>query len=166
MTEKPSTYLAGLAAAGSFALLFGALLSQYAGGLAPCHLCIWQRWPHAVAIALGALLLIPALREARVIRVAGALAALTTAGIGAFHTGVEKGWWEGPTTCVGGQSANMTTDQLLQSIQNAPLVRCDEVAWQFLSLSMASWNAILSLILAALWIASLRQGSSSASQYR
>ncbi len=164
MTETRGTYLAALAAAGSFALLFAALLSQHVGGLAPCPMCIWQRWPHGAAIGLGILLLVPPLRENRPIRIVGALAMLTTAGIGLFHTGVERGWWEGPTTCSGGQSANMTTEQLLQSIRSAPLVRCDEVAWEFLSLSMASWNAILSLILAGLWLVSLRQGSSSASQ--
>ena len=143
-----------LAAAGSVAVLLGALGFQYLGDLPPCKLCIYQRWPHvaAVVIALGALATRgPALPSL------GAFAALSTAGIGFYHTGVERGWWEGPTECSQTMGAGLSTDDLLAAIQNAPMVRCDEVAWSLAGLSMASWNGILSLVLAGLWLASLRR---------
>jgi disulfide bond formation protein DsbB len=166
VSEDARTYAAGLAAAGSAALLFAALLSQYVGGLAPCPLCIWQRWPHVVGAALGLAMLAPALRPSRLLRAAGALAMLTGAGVALYHTGVERGWWEGPGTCAGGQGAGMSADDLMATIMEAPLVRCDEVAWELWGLSMASWNGLISLALAGLWIFSLTrpQGSSSASQ--
>ena len=140
-----------LAGAGSAALLLGALGFQYLGGLAPCPLCIWQRWPHGVAIALavlGVTLLWP-LRRA--IAALGALAMLAGAGIAVFHTGVERGWWEGLDTCSAPDIGGLSADALLDQIMNAPLVRCDEVPWEFLTLSMATWNALMSLGLAALW---------------
>tara|TARA_R110000751_G_scaffold155100_2_gene260237 strand:- start:2186 stop:2686 length:501 start_codon:yes stop_codon:yes gene_type:complete len=159
LPETVQTYLAGLAAAGSAGLLAGAFLFQHVGGLPPCEMCIWQRWPHALAIVLGALLLVPVLRGLRAIRAAGALAMLLGAGVALMHTGVERGWWEGPTECSSSVGAGMSTDDLLAAIHNAPLVRCDDVAWSLMGLSMASWNGILSLILAGLWIASLRRSA-------
>ncbi|SFH81839.1 disulfide bond formation protein B [Albimonas pacifica] len=157
LPETVQTYLAGLAAAGSAGLLAGAFAFQHLGGLAPCEMCIWQRWPHALAILLGALLLVPALRGLRAIRALGALAMLAGTGVALLHTGVERGWWEGPTECASSMGAGLSTDDLLAAIQNAPLVRCDEVAWSLAGLSMASWNGIFSLILAGLWIASLKR---------
>ncbi|GAA6149670.1 disulfide bond formation protein B [Pseudooceanicola nitratireducens] len=138
-----------IAAGGSLALLLGAFAFQHIGGLAPCKLCLWQRWPHAAAIAIGALAL--ALGN-RVLAWLGALAALATAGIGIFHTGVERGWWEGPSTCTSSGMGNLSADELFDKIMNAPLIRCDEVAWSMLGLSMASWNAIIALVLAAIWV--------------
>jgi len=87
----------------------------------------------------------------------GGGAALATAGVGLYHTGVERGWWEGPTTCTSGPIGNLTPEQLMEQIMTAPLVRCDEVPWELFSLSMASWNAIVSLGLAVLWFAAARQ---------
>lgn len=139
-----------LASAGSAALLLGAFGFQYIGEMAPCKLCIWQRYPHGAAVVIGAvalafpLLILPFL---------GALAALATAGIGAYHTGVERGWWEGPSTCTSGPIGNLSADELMQQIMSAPLVRCDDVPWEMLGLSMASWNAVASFVLALLWIA-------------
>ncbi|MCI5101566.1 disulfide bond formation protein B [Phaeobacter italicus] len=139
-----------LASAGSAALLLGAFGFQYIGEMAPCKLCIWQRYPHGAAVLIGAvalafpLLILPYL---------GALAALATAGVGAYHTGVERGWWEGPSTCTSGPIGNLSADELMQQIMSAPLVRCDDVPWEMLGLSMASWNAVASFVLALLWIA-------------
>lgn len=154
-----------LAAAGSGLLLLSALAFQYLGGLAPCPICLWQRWPHVAALALAAIAISPAFRGSRVLRGLGVLAMLVSAGLALLHTGVERGWWDGPSTCAVGQAPDLTTDQLLERIVNAPLVRCTEVAWEMWGLSMASWNGLASLALAGLWAASLRrQGSSSASQ--
>lgn len=147
------TYMIALAAGGSAALLLGAFAFQHLGGLAPCKLCIWQRYPHVAAIALGALALIVPLP---ILIALGALAALITAGIGGYHVGVEQGWWEGPTTCSSAPVDNLDPNALFDQIMAAPLVRCDEIAWQFAGLSMAGWNMVISLVLAGLWIAALR----------
>lgn len=144
-----------LAAAGSAALLVGAFGFQHIGGLPPCALCIWQRYPHVAALLIG----LVALRiRHRGLAVLGALAALMTAAVGAFHVGVEQGWWEGPSTCSAGPIGGMSADDLLDQIMAAPLVRCDEIAWQMLGLSMAGWNAVLSLGLALLWLGAARRG--------
>lgn len=150
MTGRNLMLLAGL---GSLALLLGAFGFQ-ALGYAPCKMCLWQRWPHGAAVAIGALALV---LPVAALALAGALAALTTAGIGIYHTGVERGWWQGPSSCSSGDIGGMSTDDLFNQIMQAPLVRCDEVAWQMLGLSMASWNALLSVALAGLWIAASRK---------
>lgn len=145
-------FLILLATLGSVGLLGGALAFQYIGGLAPCHLCLLQRWPHRVAIGIGVLAqILPAGLLTRLLAAAGGLAALATAGIGLYHTGVERHWWEGPTTCTAGDISGVATDDLLNQILNAPVVKCDQVAWEMWGISMASWNMILSLGLAALW---------------
>lgn len=144
------------AAAGSAALMLGALAFQHIGGMAPCKLCIWQRYPHVAAIALGALVLALPAKALRWLAGAGALAALSTAGIGFYHSGVERGWWEGPASCSGGPVAGQSAQDLLAQIMAAPLVRCDEIPWEMLGLSMASWNGIASLGLAGLWLMAWR----------
>lgn len=142
-----------LAAGGSAALLLGAWGFQLIG-FPPCKMCIWQRWPHGAAIVIGLLALwLPIV----ILPIFGALAALLTAGIGLYHTGVERDWWQGPTTCTSGDISNLSADQLMAQILEALLIRCDEVAWQFLTLSMASWNTIISLSLALIWIAAARK---------
>lgn len=141
---------------GSAALLLGALGFQHLGGIAPCKLCYWQRYPHAAAIAIG---LVALVLSWRVLPLLGAAAAAVTAGIGVYHTGVERGWWQGPTSCTSGSIDGLSTDQLMDQIMSAPLVRCDEVAWTLLGLSMASWNAILSAVLVVVWLSAFRAQS-------
>jgi disulfide bond formation protein DsbB len=126
-------------------LLGGALFSQYIGGLYPCEMCYWQRWPHGAAILLAIIALASPLGVARtrlIVLLAALLIAISGA-IGVFHAGVELGWWEGITTCTA------TGARSLQDILNTPLIRCDQVQWSFLGISMAGWNAIISLIGAA-----------------
>jgi disulfide bond formation protein DsbB len=149
-------FLALLAGAGSAALLAGAFAFEFIGGMHPCQLCLWQRWPHAVAVLVAVLVLA---FGARLLGWIGALAALTTAGIALFHTGVERGWWEGLASCSGGSIAGVDVNDLLNpNVVIAAPVRCDEVPWEMLGLSMASWNGIASLGLALLWVASARRG--------
>ena len=147
-----------LAAGGSAALLLAAFVFQ-ALGYAPCAMCIWQRYPHAVAIGAGVFL---AIGFAPLLFLAfGAVSAATTAVIGVYHTGVERDWWQGPTSCTGSglDLSNMTGSDLLPSASSGPsnLVMCDEVAWEFLTLSMASWNALWSAVLAGIWVLAIVQ---------
>ncbi|MCU0826988.1 MAG: disulfide bond formation protein B [Tabrizicola sp.] len=136
---------------GSAALLGGAFAFQYIGGLAPCQLCLWQRWPHAVAIVIGVIVLTTGWRGLAWL---GALAALATAGIGGFHVGVEQGWWEGLATCTAGSISGISAADLLNPAADvAAPVRCDAIAWSMLGISMAGWNVIASLGLAGIWVA-------------
>ena len=133
------------------ALLGGALGSQYLGGLHPCEMCYWQRWPHGVAIVLAALAFtVPAQSQgARTLTLLAALAIAISGAIGVYHAGVEAKIFEGFTTCTA-NATGATTAELLKQITHAPLVRCDQVQFRFLGISMAGWNAILSLGGAAL----------------
>ena len=133
------------------ALLGGALGSQYLGGLYPCEMCYWQRWPHAAAIVLAALAFTaPATSvRARTLTLLAALAIAGSGAIGVYHAGVEAKIFEGFTRCTA-LSKSSSTAELLKQITRAPLVRCDEVQFRFLGLSLAAWNAILSLGGAAL----------------
>lgn len=147
MTDYGRILLAGLGSAG---LLIGALISQYIGGLAPCPMCLWQRWPHLAAIVIALIAVTFGWRIYRGLAVLGGLAALSTAGIGFFHAGVEQDWWEGPTTCTGPDRTSLSADEFLEHLMTAPAVLCDEIAWQF-GLSLAGWNGVFSLALAVLW---------------
>lgn len=142
-----------LAAAGSAALLLAAFGFQLLG-YAPCKMCIWQRWPHGLAILAGLAGLVAPLV---IFAIAGLLATLTTAVLGGYHTGVERGWWEGPTSCTGGGTdlSAMSGADLLATDIGAGIVMCDEVSWWFLGLSMASWNMILSAVLVLIWARAL-----------
>lgn len=144
-----------LAASGSAALLLGAFAFQYVGGMSPCTLCIWQRWPHGAAVVIGALALTIGGRYWGYL---GALAAATTAGIGMFHTGVERGWWEGLASCSAGSIKGLSVAELLDPTADvAAPVRCDAVPWEMFTLSMASWNMILSAVLVLIWLATTRR---------
>jgi len=137
-----------LAGSFSLALLVGAWAFQYIGGLAPCEMCIWQRWPHGAAIwlglggaALGAMGLLP--RESiRALAWLAVIAVAITGAIGVFHAGVEWKFWPGPPACTGfgyvpGQSDNFQ------------IVRCDEAQWRLIGISLAGYNAIFSSAVAA-----------------
>jgi disulfide bond formation protein DsbB len=133
------------------ALLGGALGSQYLGGLHPCELCYLQRWPHAAAIALALLSFLAPVSSprSRIFVFLAALAIAVSGVIGVYHAGVEAKVFEGFTQCTA-LPKGMSTAELLKQITHAPLVRCDEVQFRFLGISLAGWNAILSLAGAAL----------------
>jgi disulfide bond formation protein DsbB len=146
LTARLLVTVAGL---GSAALLAGAFAFQYIGGMAPCALCLWQRWPHAAAVAI---MLLALLVPTRWLMALGALAALTTAAVAGFHVGVEQGWWEGLSTCTGAGISGISVNDLLNpDAAVAAPVRCDQIPWSMLGVSMAGWNMILSLGLAGLW---------------
>ena len=128
------------------ALLGGALGSQYLGGLHPCEMCYWQRWPHGAAIAAAALAFTAPAESSRSrnLTLLAALAITISGIIGVYHAGVEAKIFEGFTQCTTLATGGSTADMLKQ-ITAAPLVRCDQVQWSFLGISMAGWNAVLSL---------------------
>ncbi|WP_390914490.1 disulfide bond formation protein B [Pseudosulfitobacter sp. SM2401] len=138
-----------IAAGGSLALMLGALAFQHIGGLAPCKLCITQRYPHVIAIVIGVIAL--AIPRVPVILL-GAVAAAITAGYGFYHAGVERGIFEGPTSCTSNSISDLSADELLDQIMSAPLIRCDDIPWEMLGLSMAGWNAVISTGLFAAWL--------------
>lgn len=151
MTKKT---LILIATTGSAVLLLGAWGFQYIGGFAPCKMCIWQRYPHGVAIVLGVLAFtFPGIRPLPLL---GALAAATTAGVGFYHAGVEQGWWEGPSTCTSGDIGGLSAEELMNQIMSAPLARCDEIPWEMFGISMAGWNGLISAGLVLVWIAAWR----------
>jgi disulfide bond formation protein DsbB len=128
-----------IALATPLALLGGAYVSQYAFGLYPCEMCWWQRYPHFVALAFALLAYIKPPGRAFV-ALAG-LALLSTGLIGAFHAGVEYGWWQGLTAC--SSNTDLGGDPL-GAILNTPMVRCDVAQWSLLGISLAGWNFVFS----------------------
>ncbi len=152
MTQRS---LIALAAFGSLAILLGAFAFQYIGGYPPCAMCLWQRWPHAAAIALG---VVGVLFPATFIAWLGALAAAITSGLGVYHTGVEQKWWQGPTSCTGSGDAlsGLTGTDLLSLDGPTGVVMCDEIVWDLFGISMAGYNAIFSALFVLIWIAAAR----------
>ena len=132
------------------ALLGGAYLSQYAFGLYPCEMCWWQRYAHFAALALAALALIGP--GQRVLVWLSALAILTGGLLGAYHAGVEYGWWQGFTACT---SEVVIGDDPLSDILSAPMIRCDQVQWSLLGISLAGFNFLISVPAALLIMALL-----------
>ena len=129
------------------ALLGGAFASQYLGGLYPCEMCWWQRYAHMAAIIPAALAFTAAAESsrARALTLVAALAIAVSGAIGVYHAGVEAKIFQGFTQCTAEVSRGISTADLLKQLTHAPLVRCDEVQFRFLGLSLAAWNAILSL---------------------
>lgn len=137
-------------ALGAAATVGGALVFEHVFGYVPCKLCLTQRNPYYIAIPLGVL---AALLPPRWTRAGLWLLALTfvvSAGLGAYHSGVEWGVFAGPSDCGGGagQGAGNVGD-FLNQLQNTRVVSCTEAAWRFLGLSLAGWNVLISLALAA-----------------
>ncbi len=158
----------------SFLLLAAAFGFQHLGGLVPCELCVWQRWPHAIAIALGAWAIAT---NSRLPAIAGTFLLLAGAGIAFYHVGVEQGLFAGLESCSSAPLGEMSGKDLLDfsASENLPQ-SCRDVAWSMLGLSMAAWNGLLCMVAAALWAkgafakrpikdaAARRYSSSSASQ--
>lgn len=141
-TVSPAFKLAQRLALGVPALLLaGAYLSQYGFGLYPCEMCWWQRYPHFAAVGLALVSTVAAPKRLWV--ALAALAILISGLIGAFHAGVEYGWWEGLTACTSNVAA---AGDPLEAIMNAPLIRCDVAPWTLAGISLAGFNAIISTL--------------------
>lgn len=149
--------LGPLAAAAALAV---AHASQYWGGLPPCPLCLWQRWPYWAAIALGVVALALPVRVRPGVLAAMAVLFLGNAAIAALHAGVEWGFWPSPVPeCVvepGTPAA--TVDDLLRVLRPLPAIPCDEAAIRVLGLSMAGWNAVYALSVGAVLAVWARRG--------
>jgi disulfide bond formation protein DsbB len=158
--RAPALFLL-VASAGS---LLAAFFFQYVVGLQPCILCIWQRWPYAAVIVLTILVLTaahaPKLRAA-LLALCG-VALLIGGGVAAFHVGVEQHWWTGTPNCGVPDTAN-SIEALRAQIMAAPVVRCDQVAWSLFGISMAGYNILISLALAAVAFVSARRAIGSGS---
>jgi len=139
-------------------LLACAYGAEHIGGLPPCEMCWWQRWAHMAALAFGLASLLPLADRGRSMVWLAALAMMASGLIGAWHAGIEAGLVEGFTQCSTTPSAE-NADDLLNQIMAAPIVRCDQAPWSFLGISMAGWNALLSIAaaVAALWLALRRR---------
>ena len=128
------------------ALMAGALGSQVLGGLYPCEMCHWQRWPHygAIVLAIGAFALRGRPPVSRAMVMLAGIAILVSGAIGVFHAGVEYHWWQGLTTCSQTLPGGADED-ILARIMKAPLIRCDAAQWTLGGISLAGFNAIFSI---------------------
>jgi len=165
LNRNPAIAAAVAVALGSAATILGALFFQYVLGIFPCPLCLEQRIPHYAVIPLAPLIVFAERSNApRAVVLGGlglmALAMLANAALGVYHSGVEWKWWAGPQDC-SGPLTPLGSDDLLKRLENVNIVRCDEAQWRFLGLSLAGYNVLISLTLAAIavWgiIASRRQ---------
>jgi disulfide bond formation protein DsbB len=148
MSADLSRFPAAVLAA-SAAVLGAALLSQYWGGLAPCELCVAQRWPWVAAIAISLLSILfgnrPALPwVALLLTVAFAIGC----GLAFYHVGVERHWFAGPEACTGTATAADTVEALKAHILGQMPTRCDEPAWSLWGISLAGWNLLASIVMA------------------
>jgi disulfide bond formation protein DsbB len=137
------------------ATLAGAWFFELVLDIRPCPLCLEQRYAYYLALPLGALTAFAAARDvSRAMLVIGlamlALAALANAGLGVYHAGVEWKFWQGPTDCTGPVGNLGSAGNLLQRLDTVKVVRCDEVQWRFLGLSLAGYNVLISLLMAAI----------------
>jgi disulfide bond formation protein DsbB len=146
----------------ALATIVGAWIFEYLG-YAPCELCLWQRWSYYAAIPIALLVALAAPGRPELARAALGLLAVLWLGsmvFGIYHAGVEWKWWLGPSTC--GSQAGFSGG--IPDL-SAPVILCDTAAIRILGLSLAGWNAVISLGLALVAVAGLRrQGSSSVSQ--
>ncbi len=140
-----SLYVA-LAATGLLTTVF---VMEHGFGVAPCSLCLLQRWPHGVVIPLGIVAFLPAVSDSgrRILLLLCAAAFATTAGIGIYHVGVEQGIFAGPSACSGGITGD-SVEELRRKLMAAPVIQCNEVAWSLFYVSLAGYNVLASTALA------------------
>lgn len=160
LPPRKAATIATIAAAG---LLIAVFAMEHIGGLAPCNLCVLQRWPHGAVVVLGLLAMLPAISESgrRLLLGLCALAFAITAGIGVYHVGVEQGIFAGPTACSGGITGD-SVEELQRKLMAAPIVRCDEVPWSLFGISLAGYNVIASAGLAVFSLVTALRGRKTA----
>jgi disulfide bond formation protein DsbB len=143
--------------AGSAAVILGALGFQYLGGLAPCELCLYERWPYYAAIVVALLGFAGGTAGARLaLGLAVALYAASVA-LAFYHVGVEQHWFAGPTACTGSVGGAQTIEELKRQLLARQPVNCDEAAWRLVGVSLAGWNLLASLALLVFCTAAFRR---------
>mgnify|MGYP002403771491 CR=1 FL=1 len=150
---------AGFVLAAGAVVLATVLLAQYWGGLAPCELCLWQRWPWAAAVTIAIVALFAG-RAPALPWVAALLAILfaASAALAFYHVGVEQHWFAGPQTCTAGAGSGATTvAELKRQLLGVAPVLCDRIAWSLFGISLAGWNLLASLLMALCCAAVLRR---------
>jgi len=159
LLDRLASHWAIVYVAAPLAILSAAWAFQYGFGYPPCELCLYQRYPYMAVAALGAIAFFtkkhPSLgthRTARGFLVLIAFLMLLDAGIALDHVGVEQAWWQGPGVCTPSFDGAMTYEELRDAILSAPPVRCDVPAWTLFGISMAGYNFLLALALAAFGI--------------
>lgn len=158
--RSPAT-AAFLIAAVAAATVGGALVFEHGFGYVPCMLCLWERWPYYLGAPLALVTGVLALRghaATKLLFLALALLFLGGTVLGAYHAGVEWEFWPGPTSCAGANAAPTSAEGLLAQMKTTRIVPCDRAAWHLLGLSLAGYNALISLALAALAGAAWRRG--------
>ncbi|MDV7144821.1 disulfide bond formation protein B [Tropicimonas sp. TH_r6] len=149
-------FLIRLAVAASALALAGAYLSQHVFGIEPCHLCLLQRYPHWVLIAVGLLALyVPG----RLLPALGGLISFGAMLLSVYHSGVERKLWDGPSDCTGGAGdlTGLSGADLLSTDFDGGLVLCDEIAFSFLGLTFANMNVLLCAGLVIVWAMAARR---------
>jgi len=141
------------------ALLAGAYGFQYIGHLYPCEMCWWQRYPHFAAILFALAAFVVPARAGRLLIVCAALAIFLSGATGVFHAGVEYHWWPGITECSSTMAGHGgSVDDMLARIMKAPVVRCDVPQWTLFGISLAGFNALVSIPAALVILALLPKG--------
>lgn len=144
------------------ATILSALFMEYVLGMRPCLLCLYQRWPYYAALPVAALIVAMAPGE-RVSRAGLSLLGLifvVSAGLGAYHAGVEWGFFIGPAGCGGAAvPAAGSMEDFMRQLETVRVVSCNAPAWVFLGLSMAGWNAVISALIAVIAFASAATAS-------
>jgi len=142
-------HLITIAGFSSVAVIFGAYAFEFIGGFLPCKLCYWQRYPHFLVILIFPLLYFFQIRSLIFVVM---MSMFVSTILALYHVGVEQKYWPGPNSCTNSSIEGLTTDQLIDQIMSAPLVRCDEIAWKLVGISMAGWNALISFCLFLTWL--------------
>ena len=141
----------------SIAIVGGALLSQYVGGLQPCELCLYQRWPYYTVIIVSALALAAGRRDVTVaVTGIAVLAFVVGAGLAFYHVGVEQHWFAGPSACTGVSAGGGGVDDFRARLLAQQPVRCDEPQWALFGVSLAGWNLLASVALVVFCLLALR----------
>jgi disulfide bond formation protein DsbB len=156
--RQPTRAFTAFVLAASAVVLGGALLSQYVGGLAPCELCLLQRWPWGTAIVISFIATTVGSRPALPwVALLLAVVFVVSSGFAFYHVGVEQHWVTGPTACSGAATAADTVEALKAQILHQQPVRCDEPAWLLWGISMAGWNLLASLVMTGCCLAAFLQ---------
>ena len=140
----------------SFSMILFALISEYVFGFAPCSLCLTQRYPHILVAVTSVWLIFFRTHNVFLYPVNTLVMALSII-LASYHVGVEQSIFQGPQSC---SSSNLplvsekSAEALLKEILNTSVIKCNDVTWSFMGLSMATWNLILSIALFIGWTAS------------